>query len=162
MTLTITGVINPGSALTSSPFIGTIGTDTSSSSTSAAVAFSAGQLSALTTSFQGGVVNQTNDLVITLVPAHQIPQNGVIQVQFPSSIRWTRDLSSTHSIPINGPLNCYGLTSNINNGTLSCSGLFGNQIVTISNPFSQIIPPNQNVSFAIKGLFAPPTTEPID
>ena len=156
--ITIGSVTNPGSTITTSIFTAKIGNDNSGSSSSAKVTFTAGQLAALTINFVGGVVNQTNDMIVTFTTGHSIPQNGAIQVTFPNSLTWTRDLSASHTIPINGTLACYGISSNINNSTINCQGLFATQTVTLTSPFSQIIAANQNVSFAIKGLFAPPTT----
>jgi hypothetical protein len=158
MYITIANIVNPGSTITTSIFTAKIGDDNSGTSTSAKVTFTPGQLAALSINFIDGVVNQTNDMIVTFTTGNTIPQNGAIQVTFPNSLTWIRDLSASHTIPINGTLSCYGITNNINNSTISCQGLFATQTVTISSPFSSIVSSNQNVSFAIKGLFAPPTT----
>lgn len=137
MYITIEGIINPGSSIMTSPFTATIANDVSGNSSSAQVAFIPGQLSSLNISFVGGIVNQTNDMLITFSTAHSVPQNGAIQITFPISLTWTRDISPSHTIPINGTLSCYGVTNNINNATISCQGLFATQTITITSPFSQ-------------------------
>jgi hypothetical protein len=162
MTITIGGVINPGAALTTSPFIGTIATDSSSSSTAAQVTLTPGILTSLTITFLGKYVNQTSDMSITFVPAHFIPQSGGVKIQFPPSLAWTRDISTSHTIPLGGVLTCYGLSSNVVNASISCNGVLATQTVTVTSIFSQNITAGSSVSFAIKGLFAPPTTEPVD
>ena len=158
----IAGITNPGVAYTTAPFIGTIGNDTSSSSTAAEVTFTPGLLNSLSLSFLGSLVNTTSDLIITLAPSNQIPQNGGVKVLFPATLTWARDISPTHTFPLNGALACYGLTANVLNSSITCSGLFATQTITISSPFSQVVQAGDSVSFGIKGLFSPPTTEPVD
>ena len=158
MYITIAGIVNPGSTITTSPFTAAIGEDSSGNSSSARVSFTAGQLASLAVSFAAGVVNQTSDMLISFTTGHAVPQNGAIQVTFPITLTWSRDLSASHTIPINGSLNCYGVTTNINNGTISCQGLFATQTVTVATPFSQPLSSAATVTFAIRGLFAPPTT----
>ena len=97
-------------------------------------------------------------VMASFTTGHAVPQNGAIQVTFPITLTWSRDLSASHTIPINGSLNCYGVTTNINNGTISCQGLFATQTVTVATPFSQPLSSAATVTFAIRGLFAPPTT----
>lgn len=65
-------------------------------------------------------------------------------------------------IPINGPLSCYGLTPEIRNTTIQCNGLYSTQIVTISSIFTSDFSANGIITIGIQGLFAPPTTEPVD
>jgi len=97
-------------------------------------------------------------MIITFVAGHAVPQTGAVNVVFPSALIWARELSASHTIPINGTLSCYGLTSNVANGTIGCSGLFATQTITMSNVFSTAVNAGDSVSLAIQGLFAPPTT----
>lgn len=57
---------------------------------------------------------------------------------------------------------CYGLNSFINNSTISCQGLYSTQTVTIANAFTTTVPAGSTVIFGLSGLFAPPSTEPVD
>lgn len=110
--------MNPGSSITTSSFIGTVGSDMSSSSTAASLTFIPGLLTSLTISFEGKVVNTTSPMIITFIAGNEIPQNGAVTILFPSDLKWKRDISSTHYIPLNGVLSCYGKTANTNNATI--------------------------------------------
>lgn len=160
--LTLDNIINPSSAVTTSAFLGTIETDISNDSPIADVTFSANSLSSLSVSFQGGVVNRTSDMIVTLTTTDAVPTNAIITVQFPATNQWARETSTNNLIPINGVLTCYGLTSEISNSTIQCQGQYSTHIITLSSLFTSAIPANGVISFAIKGLFAPPTTEQAD
>lgn len=136
VTITLGSVTNPGSALTTSSFMATIGQDVSISSTAAELTFTPGSLS-VSLSFSNPIVNTTSSLIVEVVPAHQVPQDGAVTIQFPPSLTWARDLSTSHTLPINVTLSCMGLTSNIINATITCKGLFATQTVTVTSLFSQ-------------------------
>jgi hypothetical protein len=103
-------IVNPSSALTTSPFIATIGPDTSSNSAIAATSFAPGVLTGLTITFQGGIVNRTSDMIFSFTTTDSVAANGVITIQFPPTLIWARQLTTTFLIPINGALSCYGIT----------------------------------------------------
>jgi len=160
--ITLGGITNPAVALTSDPIIGTIGSDVSNNGVNSMLTFIKTYLTSLSISFPGGIVNRTSDMVCTLVTTNSIPQNGIITVLFPATLVWARDLSINHLIPINKTLACYGITALIDNSTITCQGQYSTQLVTITNAFSSTIPAGSTVIFALSGLFAPPTTEPVD
>lgn len=162
MMIILGGIVNPGSAVTTSPFVTTIGSDSSSATTAAELTLTPGLLTSLTITFQGQYVNTTSDMVLNFVPSNAIPKNGGVKVVFPSALTWARELAPSHTIPLNGTLSCYGVSSNVDNATIGCSGLFATQTITITNAFSTVIAAGTTVSLAIKGLFSPPTTEPAD
>lgn len=101
-------------------------------------------------------------MIVTMTTTDAVPANGIIKVQFPATNQWARETSSNNLIPINGVLSCYGLTPEISNTTIQCQGQYSTHIVTLSSLFSSAIPANGVISVAIKGLFAPPTTEQAD
>ena len=160
--ITLDSIINPSSAVTTSAFLGTIAADISNDSPIADVTFSANSLSSLSVSFQGGVVNRTSDMIVTMMINDAVPANGIVTVLFPATNQWARETSTNNIIPINGALTCYGLTSEISNSTIQCSGQYSTHIVTVSSLFTSAVPANSVISLAIKGLFAPPTIEQAD
>lgn len=160
--ITLDNIINPSSAVTTSAFLGTIATDISNDSPIADVTFSANSLSSVSVSFQGGIVNRTSDMIVTMTVNDAVPADGIVTVQFPATNQWARETSTNNLIPINGVLSCYGLTSQISNSTIQCNGQYSTHIITVSSLFTTAIPANSVISLAIKGLFAPPTTEQAD
>lgn len=162
MFIVLDNIVNPAVALSTDPFIGVIGLDYSSSSPSAQLTFTPAILASLSVTFAGKVVNRTSDMIISMVTTNQIPVNGKVTVQFPSTLVWARDIATNNLIPINTTLACYGLNTEVNNATITCKGLYSTQIVTISNIFSQNLAAGSTLIIGIQGLFAPPTTEPID
>lgn len=160
--VTIGGIVNPAFALTTSAFVGTIGSDSSNNSTKADLNLLPALLSGISVTFSGKTVNKTSDMIVTLQTTNQIPANGSITVLFPSTVTWARDISTTHLIPINGILSCYGITSNINNSSIQCSGLYSTATVTITSISNASIPAGSTIQLGIQNLFSPPTTEPVD
>jgi len=160
--LIVGGINNPAIALTSSPFQANIGNNTSASGPSAQVTFTVAPLTTLSVAFPNGIVNTTTPLELSLLLRDAIPAGGAITVRFPATLVWQNDIATNHLIPINRTLPCYGLTSNINNSTIHCAGLFSTQVVTISNAFTSIIPSGTNVRIVLGDLFAPPTTQSVD
>ena len=97
-------------------------------------------------------------MVFTIQANNQIlASGGGLEIKFPSSLDWQRDISTNHQLPIGGTLTCNNLTSNVLS-TLSCSGLTSTQVVTVSNVFASDIGSGDTISFDIDGLFSPPTT----
>lgn len=45
-------------------------------------------------------------MIITLGLKNSIPKNGWVNVRFPASLQWMRDISTNHQIPIEGVLTC--------------------------------------------------------
>lgn len=45
-------------------------------------------------------------MIITLSLKNSIPKNGWVNVRFPASLQWMRDISTNHQIPIEGVLTC--------------------------------------------------------
>lgn len=88
--LSLGGIANPSSAVTTDAFIGTIGTDTSNNSPSADVTFQPANLASLTLSFKGGIVNRTSDMIVNLKTSNPIQSNGIITIQFPATLLWAR------------------------------------------------------------------------
>lgn len=91
---------NPSPAVTTSHFRATIGTDYSSTGDSAQVSLTAGDLLSAAIAFTPTQVNTTSSMLVTITTANPIPQAGLIIVQFPSTLRWTRELNSNHTLPI--------------------------------------------------------------
>lgn len=98
-------------------------------------------------------------MLFQITPRNQIPSTGHIQIKFPTALQWVRDISTNHLIPINGTLNCFSLTANVQS-SLVCSGLSSTQIVTVTGIFSTAV--ISSFGFSIDGIFSPPTTENID
>jgi hypothetical protein len=88
--ITLGNIVNPFSAVTTNPFIGTMNTDTSSSSSAAEVTYLSNPLTSLNIYFQSGIVNRTSDLILNLVIADMIPASGLITISFPAALIWAR------------------------------------------------------------------------
>lgn len=88
--LFLSNIRNPSSALTTSPFVGTIGSDVSGSSSGATLTYTAANLAILTASFASGIVNRTSDLIFTLTTGQPIPSDGAITIRFPGTLLWAR------------------------------------------------------------------------
>lgn len=105
-------------------------------------------------------------MIVTLKLMNAIPKNGWVNVRFPASLQWVRDISTNHQLPIDGTLVCQiqplsaGLTYL---SQMNCLGSSSTQIVQVtpiyvnSSSNTQILKSNI-LSFSINNLFSPPTT----
>ena len=112
-------------------------------------------------------MNTTGEMRITLDLNNDIPSDGVIELKFPPTLQWTRDISTNHLLPIED-VTCSVVDDGSGGSLVSsagCVGLASQQTVTISFTFSASASRNYlsgNITVSIIGLFSPPTTEPID
>jgi hypothetical protein len=112
--LWVHNILNPSPAFTTDNFYGTIGSDSTGIGFYASVVtLEPAQFLSCSITFSPNIVNSTGNMILTMVPTNAIPSTGSIQVQFPSSLRWTNDLSSTNFLPISSSMACTNV-SNVN------------------------------------------------
>ena len=113
----VNNIVNPSPAFTTDYFYGTIGSDTTGLGYYASkVDLLPAQFMSCSITFNPSMVNSTGNMIITLVPSNAIAASGSIQVQFPSSLKWTNDISATNLLPISSSMSC----SNISNVIIIC------------------------------------------
>ncbi len=141
-----------------------VGNDYSSNDSKASVFFDPAQLNSLSITFSNPYVNTTSDMILTLGINNYFSVGGHIDLIFPASLQWSRDISTNHLFPINGTLACEGISSNVNS-VVTCTGLRTTRTVTFTNLIGSNITAGSVISFRLKNIFSPPTTEttnPID
>jgi hypothetical protein len=109
--LTIEGVTNPYPAFTTSPFTATIGTDYSATAASGGVNLLPGSFQSLTATFSNTTVNTTSSMIITATLGDAVAAGGSIVVTFPTSLRWTRELSTTHTLALPSTMACTAISA---------------------------------------------------
>jgi len=160
VTVVLNNVMNPYPAVTTSPFVCTIGVDTSLNDLSASLTIIPASFTTCAITFANQTVNTTSNMIVNLTTKNQITSNGEIRIKFPSTLRWTREASLTNLLPLNS-ISCNSLSSTVNTGVI-CSGNSSAQTITLSNLTNTTIAKNTFISISVGGLFSPPTTESVD
>jgi hypothetical protein len=111
--------MNPSVAITTDNFVMKIGSDYSSNDSYASVTLIPTKFTQVNATFDNRTVNTTGNLIVTFVSQNVIRQNSNFVVTFPAALKWERDISTLHPIPLTGSLVCAGLSTNLK-GSLSC------------------------------------------
>lgn len=98
--ITISGIINPTPAVTTSPFVIKIGNDYSANSSSSAIALQPAQFTSCGITFNPTTVNTTGLMIVSIVLANSLARNGSISVRFPVAMQWAYDVSPNHQLSI--------------------------------------------------------------
>lgn len=106
-TFKVSNVVNPYPAILTNYFIGTIGSDTSGTGFfSSQIQLEPDEFTSCYATFSPSTVNSTGAMVFTIVPKNAIGTSGTIVIQFPSTRRWSNDLSTTNLFPITTSMAC--------------------------------------------------------
>ena len=152
--LFVSNVINPSPAIMTDYFYGSIGADVSGAGYYASsVILQAGAFVSCSITFNTTTVNSTADMILTIVPRNTIGSAGSIKVQFPSTRRWSNDISSTNLLPINPAMSCSNKSSNVKS-TFQC---IGDSQAAVSANYLFDNPVGGMFSFSINGFLSPPT-----
>jgi len=120
VTIVVTNVLNPYPAITTSPFIIAIGSDTSASSTSSAITLTPATFASCAVTFSPSSVNTTGAMVVSITPSNKILANNSVVIAFPLSLQWSQDISTTHTLPIGSSVTCSRVSGGVT--AASCSG----------------------------------------
>lgn len=153
----LSNIRNPAPSITTDPFLGFVGSDYSSNDNGASVFFEPAMLEGFNVTFSNPTVNTTSEMILSLEIRNYFPSGGHIELTFPTSLQWSRDLSLNHPFPINGILSCEGISSNLNT-VITCLGQSATKIVAFTNLANSDIGPNTIITFKLKNMFSPPTT----
>lgn len=125
--------MNPFPAVTTSPFLATVGSDYSANDQFSAISLTPASFSSASIVFDPTTVNTTGKMIITIKTTNRLPLGSYFQIKFPTNLAWNEDVSgSTRKLPIENITNCTRVTNNLNTGII-CNGQSSNQIITISN-----------------------------
>lgn len=156
VTMSIANVLNPFPAITTSPFLVTIGLDYSATDPFAAVSLTPALFTTTILSFNPATVNTTSNMIINLTTTNKLPVGSSIVVKFPYNLQWGEDVSSSHQLQLNSSMVCSSLSSAVSAG-VQCSGLSSTQEVTITSISTGELPASSLIIFSINSLFSPPT-----
>lgn len=81
-----------------------------------------------------------------------------MELTFPPTLAWSRDVSTNHLFPIDGILSCEGVSANVNK-VINCLGQRSTRIVAFTNIVSTSVSSGTILTFKLKNMFSPPTTE---
>lgn len=107
----ILNVQNPSTAITTSPFTAQIGVDVSASDSLGVVTLQPGSFQNVAVTFDPTTVNTTGNMIITAVLGNSVPADGTITILFPSSLRWSQEISLTNTLPLSASMQCSSLNS---------------------------------------------------
>lgn len=126
VTLIISNVLNPFPAITTSPFLVTIGSDYSANDPFAAVSLTPNQFTSTLITFNPSIVNTTSSMVITLTTTNRLPIGSNIIIKFPYNLQWAEDVSTNHQLQLVPGMSCSSLSAAVSTG-VQCSGLSSTQ-----------------------------------
>lgn len=88
VSVSISNVLNPFPAISTSPFLVTIGADYSSNDPNAAVSLTPAVFNQSLINFSPATVNTTGNMVFTLTTTNRLPIGSSITVKFPFNLQW--------------------------------------------------------------------------
>jgi hypothetical protein len=160
VTITADNVLNPSPALTTSPFLIQIGADYSDISSSSSITLTAATFNACSLTFSPSYVNTTGAMVVSLTPRNPLHAGDYITISFPSTLQWSEDLSTSHTLPLGSVLSCAIVAGAITGS--SCLGQASTASVTFALTSINGSSLSSAFSFTVSSLFSPPTTNPPD
>lgn len=126
VTLIISNVLNPFPAITTSPFLVTVGIDYSANDPFAAVSLSPDQFTNTLITFNPSTVNTTSNMIFNIKTTNKLPIGASIIIKFPYNLQWAEDVSTNHQLPLASGMSCSSLSGNINSD-IQCNGLSSTQ-----------------------------------
>jgi hypothetical protein len=82
--------------------------------------------------FSPKTVNTTGFLILSFVSKMDIPAYSNLFIKIPTSLTWTRQISSSYQINLNSNFNCFGESTNVKTN-IDCSGDSSNFYITLYN-----------------------------
>jgi hypothetical protein len=106
--LQLSNILNPSPAITTQTFKAWIGSDFTSpgGSSNSIITLTADEFKACGVTFSPAFVNTTGDMVVSIEPKTAIPVTGRIEIEFPTLLQWTDDISTNHPLPVENVNQC--------------------------------------------------------
>ena len=123
-----------------------------------------GALSSVIIQSSSQVVGENNaDFTVTVRTSNPVPQNGRLAVDFPF---WNPEAQGTifrlySYLQTPTSVQCVPRSTNILKSSFTCTFDAVNQILTLSNCFTTFVPAGTEISFIIKNMRNPVSTQPV-
>lgn len=108
ISIIVSNVLNPSPAVTTDNFVIRIGNDVSQNESISSVTLLPTIFSQMSATFDSNIVNTTGSLILTLTSSNKIVGYSNIIIKFPSSLTWSRQISSGYVLALSSTLTCKG------------------------------------------------------
>ena len=157
--LVLGNIVNPVPAVTTGQFSGKIGTDVSVPAGSASITLSPGSFESCAITFDTPIVNKTSTMIITVNPAHELSTSASIVITMPSTRRWTNDISTSNTLPLNSAMGCTSTYSGVSSIPI-CSGNVISYTITAQTLLTAST--SALFGFGVTDFRSPPSLQPSD